>query len=242
MIYKYAFQVLVFITVSSVISCSAKPKPQVVINNNNFHKETIWEGFARGGIKNIQLTDLRPSQEQEIAIIGQTGVYFLLPKTYGLVDTHNFINKSGETIWFGLNPKLIDANNDGKYEIVKMGGGFGDVGLLSHSGETLWTFKPDLELNPDKMLAADLNGDQIQEFYVAGSSGLYRLDDTSKIVWEIKTKAATLPWFYDIDVLTNSKTQKKYLLVLNNNTFYVIDAEGKYLENLLQIIDCQVSI
>src|SRR5207244_1085094 len=77
----------------------------------------------------------------------------------------------------------------GKLNLIAGGGGFSDVGLFDLQGNSLWQFKVQKRLPPNKMIAADLDGDGTKEFYVADLQGMFRLDSGGQIVWRSDAKA-----------------------------------------------------
>ena len=209
-----------------LIGCiSPHYETQVVIDSDKIEKRVIYQSVIRGGVGKIQISKYRPSPETEITILGQTGIHFLSSKSYELIDYHHFKDNNGNTIWFGLRPELLDIEDDGKYEIMKGGGGFGEVGLLDREGNKLWAFEPREKLSPIKMISGDLNNDNQFEFYVADYDALFRLDVSGDVVWKVENTESklNLPRYDDVGIFTDNKLKQKFILTLSDNTFYVYD-------------------
>ena len=200
----------------------------MVISSEKIDKKVIFEDTIRGCVKKIQLTDFHPSPGPEISIIGQTGIWFLSPHDYKTIEAYHFKNAKGETIWFGLNPELLDTNNDGIYEIMQGGSGYGQVGLLDSNGNTLWSFQPDPKLPPNRMIFGDLNDDKKYEFYAAGHSGLYQLNDNGEIIWKVNNDTSINQFFNDVKIFIDRKTDRHYLITVNDNgVFQIYDYRGE---------------
>lgn len=159
----------------------ATPKPRVLVNSPLIEKRPVLKTFIGGTVKKIQKGDYHPSPGDEIAVLGQSDVWLLTATDYAVVGRDDF----GGNIAFGLSPQLIDAEGDGTHELMKGGGGFGEVGLINNRGEQLWTFHPHPKLAPEKMMPADLNEDGALEFYVADGTGLYQLNSDGTQNWKV---------------------------------------------------------
>jgi len=218
---------LIFLTI--VPGCSVVvPGPQLVIDSGNIEKRVVFEDTIRGCVKKIQLTDFHPSPGPEISIMGQTGIWFLSPRDYKSIETYRFNDAEGEPIWFGLNPELLDINDDGIYEIMQGGGGFGEVGLLDSKGNMLWSFQPDPKLPPKRMVPGDLNADKTYEFYVADYRGLYQLNDKGKVMWKVNGETSRSQSFHDVKIFTDKKAGRRYLItVVDDGVFQIYDFRGK---------------
>ena len=205
----------------------------VVIDSGQIKKRVI-SGYV-GSVSKIQLTNFHSSAEQEISIIGST-IWFLSPIDYSqlvspLPDDY-FTDDNLDFGGFNHNTELLDVNNDGTFEIMQGGGGFGKVGLLDSNGNTLWVFQPDPELPPKRMVIGDLDNDSVYEFYVADYDGLYQLNDKGKIMWKINNQASNGSSIGDVEVLIDRKTNRHYLITVNDSlnydgVFQIYDYMGK---------------
>ncbi len=220
---------LVLYFVSSV-GCSVKSNsyiPGITHANNFIDNKIINIGFLFGGISTIQTNvtfDKKNHDKNLMMILGQTG--FKVYDNSHEVDSINFINNDGKPIFIGVTPRYVKLNKtlDG---IMMGGGGFGDVGLLDMNGKLLWNFDPGFMSNPYKMIAADLDNDELTEFYSVGNTGLYKLDIHGKVVWKIDGDME------DISTYSNSMHDIKSLIVLNSDgSFILISSSGKKIKKL----------
>lgn len=118
----------------------------------------------------------------EIAVLEYGKISFLDPKTYKVKRTAGVQdNRIGYK-------QLVSLRADGKLNLVAGGGGYSDVGFFDLEGNSLWQFKVDDRLPPNKMIATDLDGDGTKEFYVADHEGVFRLDVEGKMVWRADSK------------------------------------------------------
>lgn len=233
---------IIILTCFIVVGCSTKPKQQmpvpdipmldipkseilneIKINQIGLKKKIIFDDCVRGTIKSIQNIEWRG--DKYFAIVGQTGVWFLTPKEYKVIRKLEYAENNGKTIWFGLSPYLIDIDNDGEYEIVQRGGGYGKVGLLDENGKRIWEFKPNLLLPPKKMLVEDLNKDNVYEFYVIDSDYLYHLDTNRKIIWKRSGS------FTDINTIVLNDTT--FIVTSLGDTVKIWDIEGKEVKKIV---------
>ena len=162
--------------------CASSPQPpRVVIDSTAVAKTAVFTERVRGTVKTIQKGDFHSNPGDEIAVVGQMDVWLLSADNYELVEKYEI----AEDTILGLTPRLVDVNGDGRYEIMKGGGGYGDVGVIDPQGRTIWKFQPDPDLPPMRMVPADLDTDSSLEFYVADYTGLYRLNSDGSVEWKI---------------------------------------------------------
>ena len=133
---------------------------------------------------------------------------------------------------FDQNTELLDVNNDGIFEIMQGGGGFGKVRLLDSNGNTLWAFQPSKSNPPWRMVFGDLNNDSLYEFYVADWAGLYQLNDKGKIIWKVNNQASHGSSVQDVEIFTDRKNGENYLITINDafnqeGVFQIYDYKGK---------------
>jgi hypothetical protein len=200
-------------------------KPGVVLNSELFHKKEIHNACIIGGVRHIQTANYGQPLGNRIAILGQELLIVLSCGNYRVINTYSFRDKDGRTISFGLNPSLVDIHRDGSFQIMKGGGGYGEVGLLDDKGNTLWSFQPDSRLPPFRMISGDLDGDNRIEFYVADRTGLYKLDHHGNIAGKI-SKA----WISDIKIISDSRLPCPILIALTRHgEFMIFNADGRLL-------------
>ncbi|CAA6678789.1 MULTISPECIES: hypothetical protein [unclassified Lentimonas] len=170
---------LLFLPVYLVLSgCTTfDPTPRVLLDSSIVQKTQVFEEFVSGYVKRIQVGDYHSSSGDEIAILGQCDVWLLAASNYELLQ--HFATGGG------LSPQLIDVQGDGELSVMRGGGGFGGVGLLTLEGESHWGFRPNSNLAPQKMIAADLNADGALEFYVLDWDALYQLDSKGNVTWKV---------------------------------------------------------
>jgi hypothetical protein len=201
-------------------------KPRILIPSEQIAKRKVLDACIPGSTRKIQLVDFETYSGDEIAVLGQTGIWLLSAQDYTLIKRYDFLDKGGETIGFGLSPELVDLNNKGTFQIMKGGGGFGDVGLLNDKGEEVWTFHPHPQFNPNKMIAGDINQDHIIEFYVADDSGLYQIDQHGAIMWHVDGDR-----FTDLKIFENEILGKYRLIAVDQDRqFQIFDFHGNKLE------------
>ncbi len=138
---KYHFYFLFLLT---VIGCHLDHPLSVVIDSDQITKNPISD--YKGRVSKIQLIDHHAWPGSEIAVIGSSRsdtIWFLSIGDYRKLVSHYFRDeKLGLGDGFDQNTELLDVNNDGIFEIMQGGGGFGKVRLLNSNGNTLWTFQP----------------------------------------------------------------------------------------------------
>jgi len=215
-----------------VVTACVGPRTPETLAHSNMKKSVVWEGTASGGVRAIQLTDLRPAEEPEVAVLSQMRIRFLARDSYEVVEEHLLRTKDGKVVALGMNPELVDANRDGAYEVLQRGNKFSEVGLIGHSGHLLWSFQPDPNFQSNELMAADVDGDGRQEFYSSGFTGLYRLNPEGEIEWRYEApEHASLPWISDVEVLPDPVSGEKRLLALYDNTLVVLNAGGEVLRS-----------
>jgi translation elongation factor P/translation initiation factor 5A len=205
----------------------------VTLSNDTINK-TYLTKRRFGPIVNLEKIRVSNSKQKLLAVSTQNSVHLLSPDTYEDVQVirskANRHNK-GKGMTFGLNPSIMHV--DGQYMIVKGGGGYGDVGLMSEEGNKLWTFHPRSFVSPSDMLHADLNSDDEIEFYAIDNSSLYRLDRLGNTVWEVLAPRYFVfrSDFTDLDVFWNKETSRNELVALENDTIHRYDSAGNLLQS-----------
>jgi len=126
-------------------------------------------------IKTIQVGKYDSSADREIVILADNQCLIFDEKTHKLKKTIMFKKR------MGIRPELIKIKKDGSLEIMRRGGGFGDIGLTGTDGEFIWKYKQ-VGTSP-YMAAGDLDGDGHLEFYVADYDGVHRLDYSGREIW-----------------------------------------------------------
>jgi len=217
--------IIIFLAfISLIISGCGKtdgwPNLGVLVNKEAIKKELVAECCFRGGVRQIQVGDYLPGEKLEVAVLGQTGILFLDAESLVQLEKNKFVNGSGDTKWFGLEPRLIENNSTG-FTIMQGGGGFGETGMLDSEGERIWQFKVS-EINPHMMISVDLDGDNKTEFYASDYSGLYRLNSSGKVVWKLSKNITDIAYY-------ESKTDNiRGLVALDTKArlIYLIKSDG----------------
>ncbi len=203
-------------------------KTGVNISNHNIKKELLLQDFFPGYIRNIQYLEIPNSQKKEIAILSQSDIIRLNADDLTTSSKVSLVDKKNNRIWVGLNPYLIDIDNDGIYEIMEGGEGYGKIGILDSKGKRIWEFKHDSNLHPNKMIVGDLNKDTIPEFYVADRSGLFQLNTKGQIVWKVGNDS-----ILDIDIISvNDLLPDIAVSIDHNNLIQFWDFQGKMLRKI----------
>ena len=220
---------IIFVTIFSCIASGAKVPLGITVNDHRVTK-TELSNKKFNKVYKLQLIQANLAEKAQLAVLTQPSIHFLSANNYQklhVINAKPFKDKKG---YFSLSPELVDIDNDGKYEIMKGGGGYGQTALLDSEGYPLWEYKPGIT-KPSKMISTDLNNDKEVEFYAINKSSLVRLDKNGQVVWEVLAPRYFIlrSDFKDIEVFQNSKTQQSELLVVSNDTFYHYNYEGKLL-------------
>jgi hypothetical protein len=126
-----------------------------------------------------QVAELDALPGEEVLVVDHKGASILDGVTFRRKDYAAFTGDPGR-LWNWYS-RLV-ALEDG-YAVVQTGGGFQKTELLTLSGQTLWRYKPDANLEPTALRPADLDGDGSVEFYAASNKKVCRLDHAMKEVW-----------------------------------------------------------
>jgi hypothetical protein len=234
MLKAVALSCLALLLFSGLIE-GAKPRP--ILDTGHIEKKAILEKCIYGRVRKIQIGDFDRASGKEIAILGQKGYWLLSCDDYHVMRSYEltgqFKDTKGRPVWLGLNPELVDVSGNGLFEIMKGGGGFGDVGLLNAKGKLLWTFHPDPKLHPNKMIHGDLNRDGHIEFYVADHTGLYQLDPEGVVTKKISNER-----IIDIQAIEGDQLRKPVLAALTYaGEFLIFDYQGSLLKKLTPGLD-----
>jgi WD40 repeat protein len=164
-----------FLILVLLISCN-KLKTGVRVGEGMLTKTLLFSGSFPGRIMTIQVGNFERNPIKEIAILGMMKGVILDAKTHQVKKMLSF-RQSVE-----LRPEIVIVLSNGSLEIMRRGGGFGDVGLVNELGEFIWKYNK-VGTSPE-MDAGDLDGDRETEFYVADLDGLHRLDYQGREVWK----------------------------------------------------------
>jgi hypothetical protein len=141
-----------------------------------FSKKVFFRGEFPNGIRAIQVGNFNSTPEKEVVILSQWNLIIVSAVTYEIKKTA-FFRQS-----VGIRPKLIDIKKDGSLAIALGGGGFGDVGLMTTNGESIWMYKK-VGTSP-RLVSGDLDRDGKLEFYIADYDGVHRLDESGREIWK----------------------------------------------------------
>jgi hypothetical protein len=186
-------KLIILLVVCFLISCVSNPGqkdwPDIGVHADaiGITKNAITECCFRGLARSIQLGNFGGNGRSELAVVPQTGVVLFDPITLEKIRQIDFNEADGVIRWFGVSPYLIQEKGGG-FLIALRGGGYGDVGLLDESGNTLWIFKPSPQLPPNGMVVDDTKEGE-PHFFVCDWGALYRLDKSGKVVWKIDEDA-----------------------------------------------------
>ena len=207
---------------------AARYEPRVIIDSESVNKRVIYQSFICGGVRNILTGNYRSSATPELTIIGLSDIHFLTADNYKPLYNYSFKDSYGKSMSLGVQPDIIDIDNDGNYKIIRPGGGFGDIGLLDKRGNKIWTFRPNKDIPPKKMVYGDLDKDNETEFYALDYRELYRLDEKGNVIWKIDKIESGLgrKIFNYIDIFTDEKSGEQLLLINSEKDFTVIDSKG----------------
>jgi len=164
-----------FLFLVCLVSCNHL-KSGVRVGEGVLTKSLLLSGSFPHGIMAIQVGYFDRKPDKEIAVLGQMNGVIIDAKTRQIKKRLSF-KQSLE-----LRPEIATVKTDGSLEIVRCGGGFGDVGLVNEMGEFIWKYKQ-VGTSP-QMVAGDLDEDGELEFYVTDLDGLHRLDYQGREVWK----------------------------------------------------------
>jgi hypothetical protein len=162
------------------------PEVGLAVDNVGLTKKLVGECCFRGYVRSIQLGNFDEDSDLELAVVPQTGVYLFDAATLEQKRRFDYKQPDGETLWFGLSPYLIAG--EAGFSIAKLGGGYGDIGLLNQAGKEEWIFKPDPRLQPNGMVVDDVVG-RDPRFFVCDRGAIYRLDPDGGVVWKVSADA-----------------------------------------------------
>ncbi|MCX6354202.1 MAG: hypothetical protein NTZ78_04775 [Candidatus Aureabacteria bacterium] len=164
-------------------------------------------------VQKIQIVSSSSKAGKEIAVLGQSMITFVSCENYEINNQISFMEQdiAEKKSKLGLNPELVDADNDGNLEIMMGGGALGGVGLLDETEKLIWSFHPDHMLPPNKMIHGDLDKDGTIEFYVADPTGLYQLDAKGTLL-----KKFSDGWISDIHIVDDPHATKPLLVALTH--------------------------
>lgn len=211
-------------------------KPGVKVDSIHVIKREVFSTRTPATVRDIQSVRCDHQSKGAIALLGDNGVKMLSAEDYSPVKSYRFgknnvfLLKKGWII--GRNRSIVC--NDGKegFDIMLGGGGFSDIGLVNEEGNLIWTFKPNPKLRPPKMLSADLNGDGINEFYVADKKGLYQLNREGKILKKFSDDR-----ILDINTIEYPDGARPLLIALNyfrnDCKFQLFDYDGKIIREII---------
>ncbi len=193
-----------------------------VIAGSNFLSKKLFYQAERTAITSIVEINLDDDSDVEIGIFDQQGL-----------DIINLIDRSSishiEFMWpSGIWKSRILYNDKGKkFNIIVRNDGGGNVGLMNGNGKVLWRKQSNAQLIINNMDAADLDHDNIPEFYIATNKGLQRLNLRGKFVWQKGD------WVYDVEVLDPHHGGKPFIVTaMYNGHIQFRDASGEIAKEL----------
>ncbi len=150
--------------------------PGILVGSDFISKEIFIQDARLGTITDITLGQFDPSPGFEIGIVGSKGA-LLLDETINVKSSIMFALRAGHV-------DIIDVEGDNTCEYLDRGGGWQDVSLIDHKGNSVWTYgeMPGV----DDLCAGDVDGDGVLEFVVGfnGGGGVRLLDKNGKEIWE----------------------------------------------------------
>lgn len=162
------------------------------------------------------------------SIPGKEVVIFSMKECYILdIETRRIKKKIEFNKTIDLRPELLPIKDDGSLEIIKRGGGFGDVGLVNEKGEFIWKYKQ-VGTSPE-MASGDLDRDGKLEFYVTDFDGLRKLDYSGKKIWR------TGDHLWELDIQIYDPARDKTPLIVTSGVDEKIrfwDNEGKLVREI----------
>jgi hypothetical protein len=211
-------------------------KPGVKIDSIQVIKREVFSTRTPATVRNIQSVRCNHQSKGTVALLGNNGVQMLNAEDYSPVKSYRFSKNNvflPKKNWItGSNRSIVC--NDGKegFDIMLGGGGYSDIGLLNEGRNLIWTFKPNPKRPPNKMLSADLNGDGINEFYVADRKGLYQLSREGKTLKKFSDDP-----ILDINTIEYPDGAKPLLIALNrfrnDCKFQLFNYDGKITKEII---------
>ena len=167
--------------ISPIISSRTKmpeelKTPGVLTGSDFLSKEIFVQNLKLGTITDIAFGEFDPVPEQEIGIVGTKGVLFL-DENRNVKSSVMFSVRAGHV-------DIVDVDGDNTCEYLDRGGGWHDVSLIDHNGNSIWTYGGMPGVND--ITAGDIDGDGSIEFVVGfnGGGGLRLLDRNGKEKWK----------------------------------------------------------
>lgn len=150
--------------------------PGVLVGSDFLSKDIYVQNSKLGTITDIAFGEFDPIPEQEIGIVGTNGVIFL-DDNRNVKSSVMFSVRAGHV-------DIVDVNGDNICEYLDRGGGWQDVSLIDHNGNSIWTYGTFPGVND--IAAGDIDGDGILEFVVGsnGGGGVRLLDRNGKEKWK----------------------------------------------------------
>lgn len=155
-----------------------------VIDAGGFTDVVVSTGPAWAAVEEL---DGLPGSE--LVLVDRGGADILSADDYKKKDRAAFTSEPG-ALWNWYS-RLV-ALEDG-YAVAQTGGGFQKTELRTLSGQLLWNYKPDANLEPAQLVPADLDRKGGVEFYAVSARKLCRLDASMKEEWCVPALNASLP-------------------------------------------------
>jgi len=200
-------------------------------------KKVVYEDAIYGNnesarqLLNIQVGNFHNNREYIVAL-SKLEILFFNTRDRSLEEKRELYNSSGEKVILDGFPMMVDADNDGFFEIMRSGGDYGETtDLLDHSGQSLWGFSPTV-----KMVGGDLNKDRFFEFYLLDWSyeTISQINHNGEIIGVIKPEGLWLgdfPYVADMEVVELSMFPNPVIAVLRTDSY------GNYLGKIVQFYD-----
>lgn len=176
-------------------------------NQLNIKKEIYYEGDFLGGVREIQVLSPSTPTSSEISILGQGTIKIFENLISPKIKLElKLTDSSGNQIWFGLQPYLIQLKNPERIRILDRGGGFGEMRLLDEKGTSLWT----IEYSPSISGIAFIETPN-PKIWLSKMDGLYDYTMSSQKLQKFADgEFLGLESYHDLDLKkTTAVTQKK---------------------------------
>ena len=208
------------ITFLLYVSCSA-PQRRVIIGKGSLTKTLFYQDQTNlSKITDIVQGQLDEQPDSEIGIFSD-GIMHIVNS-----ETAAFKSKLESQYLESIGDIYIDKN--GSFKILNYGS-VSSVVLINKNGKPLWFYKfPESKgVEVYGMAAGDIDQDGEMDFFVAAYSGLYKLNDVGKKIWQKDG------WVTDVKIFNPKKNKASQIVTISyDDHIQFRDSKGKIIREI----------